>query len=118
MRRRIPEGLHPHLGSQWWCLTRATLKAILRDPRRPEFDRFFRRVWIPDESYFQTLVRRHSICVESRSLTLAQFDGQGKPYVFYDDHGDILAQSGCFVARKIWPRATALYDALSRPAFQ
>ena len=115
VRRRIPSGLHPHLGSQWWCLTRATLNAILRDPRRAEFDRFFRRVWIPDESYFQTLVRRHSIRVESRSLTLARFDGQGKPYVFYDDHGDILAQSGCFVARKIWPRATALYDRFPAP---
>lgn len=110
VRRRIPEGLSPHLGSQWWCLTRNTLSAILHDPRRAEFDRFFRRVWIPDESYFQTLVRRHSIGVESRSLTLARFDGQGKPYVFYDDHGDVLAQSRCFVARKIWPRATGLYD--------
>src|SRR5690606_11056405 len=54
-RRRIPQGLVPHLGSQWWCLTRNTLHAILNDPRRSEFDRYFSRVWIPDESYFQTL---------------------------------------------------------------
>src|SRR5690606_27098264 len=51
VRRRIPAGLNPHLGSQWWCLTRITLNAILRDPRRAEFDRFFRWAWIPDESY-------------------------------------------------------------------
>jgi len=70
LRRRIPSGLVPHLGSQWWCLTRNTLSAILSDPRRAEFDRYFRRVWIPDESYFQTLVRLHSTTVESRSLTL------------------------------------------------
>ena len=47
------------MGSQWWCLTRATLRAILRDPDRPALARYFRGVWIPDESYFQTLARRH-----------------------------------------------------------
>ena len=56
-RRRIPQGIVPHLGSQWWCLTRQTLSAILEDPDRAAYDRYFRRVWIPDESYFQTLVR-------------------------------------------------------------
>lgn len=109
-RRRIPQGLVPHLGSQWWCLTRQTLCAILADPRRAEYDRYFNRVWIPDESYFQTLARRHSQDIESRSLTLAKFDGQGKPYIFYDDHQDVLEQSRCFVARKIWRGATRLYD--------
>ncbi|WP_112873303.1 beta-1,6-N-acetylglucosaminyltransferase [Paracoccus endophyticus] len=108
--RPIPRGLVPHLGSQWWCLTAETLRAILGDPRRPEWDRYFRRVWVPDESYFQTLVRRHSIDVESRSLTLAKFDTQGKPYVFYDDHLPLLVGSRAFVARKIWPGAQALYD--------
>ncbi|WJS83394.1 beta-1,6-N-acetylglucosaminyltransferase [Paracoccus sp. TOH] len=108
-KRRIPQGLVPHLGSQWWCLTRPTLRAILADPRRAEFDRYFRRVWIPDESYFQSLARRHSRNIESRSLTLAKFDGQGKPYIFYDDHLGMLEQSRCFVARKIWRRAHRLY---------
>ncbi len=114
-KRRIPDGLVPHLGSQWWCLTRTTLHAILTDPRRPEFDRYFRRVWIPDESYFQTLARLHSMQIESRSLTLSKFDGQGKPYIFYNDHRQILEESRCFVARKIWPNATALYAHFPRP---
>lgn len=108
-RRRIPDGLVPHLGSQWWCLTRSTLQAILSDPERKRFDRYFRRVWIPDESYFQTLVRRHSTTVESRSLTLSKFDHTGKPHVFYDDHLQLLRRSDCFVARKIWPQAHRLY---------
>jgi hypothetical protein len=47
-RRRIPAGIVPHLGSQWWCLTRQTLSAILENPEREEIDRYFRRVWIPD----------------------------------------------------------------------
>ncbi|MDS9467047.1 beta-1,6-N-acetylglucosaminyltransferase [Paracoccus sp. MBLB3053] len=115
LKRRIPDGLVPHLGSQWWCLTRTTLRAILADPRRAEFDAYFSRVWIPDESYFQTLARRHSTGIESRSLTLAKFDEQGKPYIFYNDHRQILEESRCFVARKIWPNATALYTHFPRP---
>jgi len=54
LKRRIPKGLVPHMGSQWWCLTRQTLSAILEDPERAKYDRYFREVWIPDESYFQT----------------------------------------------------------------
>lgn len=56
-RRRLPKGLVPHLGSQWWCLTRPTLQAILEHPDRARIDRYFKRVWIPDESYFQSLAR-------------------------------------------------------------
>nr|WP_214649939.1 beta-1,6-N-acetylglucosaminyltransferase [Palleronia pontilimi] len=108
-KRRIPYGIRPHMGSQWWCLTRRSLKAILEDPRRREFERYFQRVWIPDESYFQTLVRLHPGRVESRSLTLSKFDFQGKPHIFYDDHLQLLRRSDCFVARKIWPQADRLY---------
>ena len=108
--RKIPDGIVPHMGSQWWCLTRQTLLAILKDSEREVYDTYFRRVWIPDESYFQTLVRRHSQNIESRSLTLSKFDFQGKPYIFYDDHLQLLRRSDCFVARKIWPGADSLYD--------
>ncbi len=111
LRRRIPNGIVPHMGSQWWCLTRRTLTAILQDPDRPLYDRYFRRVWIPDESYFQTLARLYSENIESRSLTLSKFDFQGKPHIFYDDHLQLLRRSDCFVARKIWPNAERLYQA-------
>ncbi len=111
MKRGIPGGIVPHMGSQWWCLTRQTLSAILTDPERSAYDRYFSKVWIPDESYFQTLARQYSRQIESRSLTLSKFDYQGKPHIFYDDHLQLLRRSDCFVARKIWPRANRLYDA-------
>ncbi len=114
-RRRIPDGIVPHLGSQWWCLTRRTLLSILTDPRRDAYDRYFRRVWIPDESYFQTLARLYSTRIESRSLTLSKFDIQGKPHTFYDDHLQLLRRSDCFVARKIWPQADRLYQTFLNP---
>lgn len=115
VRRSMPSGVVPHLGSQWWCLTRQTLSAILDGPEREEYDRYFRKVWIPDESYFQTLVRQVSTNVESRSLTLSKFDFQGKPHIFYDDHLQLLRRSDCFIARKIWPQANKLYDTFLSP---
>lgn len=115
-QRRVPEGIVPHLGSQWWCLTRRTLQSILRDPKRAVYDHYFRRVWIPDESYFQTLARRCAARIESRSLTLSKFDAQGKPHTFYDDHLQLLRRSDCFVARKIWPRAERLYQEFLTPS--
>lgn len=117
-KRPVPQGLAPHMGSQWWCLTRKTLERILNDPQRPTFDRYFQRVWIPDESYFQTMVRHYDCTVVSRSLTLSKFDYRGKPHVFYDDHLQMLRQSTAFFARKIWPGANRLYRAfleLERP---
>lgn len=116
IRRRLPKGLVPHLGSQWWCLTVTTIRAILNDPRRKELERFFRRTWIPDESYFQSLVRRHSPDIESLSLTLGKFDHRGRPFQAYDDHIVALEKSGSFVVRKIWPGATGLLDYFPRPA--
>ena len=110
-KRRIPHGIVPHMGSQWWCLTRQTLSAILQDPERSTYDRYFSKVWIPDESYFQTLARQYSTNIESRSLTLSKFDFQGKPHIFYDDHLQLLRRSDCFVARKIWPHAERLFEA-------
>ena len=110
IRREVPRPLDPHMGSQWWCLTRKTLQAILSDPKRARYERYFRRNWIPDESYFQTLVRQHGQEIENRSLTLVKFDRNGRPYLFYDDHLQLLRRSDCFLARKIWPEAERLYD--------
>lgn len=110
LKRSLLPGLSPHLGSQWWCLTRQTLECIFNDPKRDQVDQFFQNVWIPDESYYQSLVRQHGQKVESRSLTLSKFDHLGKPHVFYDDHLALLQQSEAFFARKIWHSADRLYD--------
>ncbi len=115
VERKLPDGLVPHIGSQWWCLTAQTLKNILNDPRRQYYDSYFSWSWIPDESYFQTLARLHSNKIESRSLTFSKFDYQGKPFNFYDDHLKSLIQSDCFMTRKVWPGADRLYDVLLDP---
>lgn len=117
INRPTPPGVQPHIGSQWWCLSHRSLQAILAHPARRSHDRYFSKVWIPDESYFQTIIRAVSTTIESRSLTFSRFDAEGKPHVFYDDHLDMLRVSDCFVARKIWPHAQGLYDVfLQSPA--
>lgn len=116
VRRPLPDGIVPHLGSQWWCLTGATLRAILADPRRAALDHWFATTWIPDESYFQTLARRHGARLRCQSPTLAQFDAHGRPFVLHDDHRDLLIRSRAFIARKVWPGAEGLYRAFPRPA--
>ncbi|MGA1634313.1 MAG: beta-1,6-N-acetylglucosaminyltransferase [Gemmobacter sp.] len=109
LARRLPEGIAPHLGAQWWCLTRATLAGILDDPEGARLRRYFRGVWIPDEAYFQTLVHRHAREILPRSPTFARFDASGRPHVFHDDQADLLAATGALLARKIWPGAEGLY---------
>ena len=110
INRKRPNDLIPHLGSQWWCLTRRTLRQIIQDTNRPKYDRFFAKSWIPDESYFQSLARVHSERLESRSLTWSKFDSDGKPFLLYDDHLSIIRQSKKFMARKVWPKADMLYE--------
>jgi hypothetical protein len=108
--RKTPTELELSIGSQWWTLSRGTLERILYDPRKAEWDAFFKHCWIVDESYVQTLARKHSKHFVDLSLTLTEFDPQGKPFTFYDDHAQILEASDKFFARKVWHGANALYS--------
>lgn len=111
LRRRIPDGLTVMIGSQWWCLRRRTAEAILDFlGRRPDVVRFFRTTWIPDETFFQTLVA-HLVPEEEivrRTPTFLMFTDYGMPVTFYDDHYDLLLGQEALFARKISPEARAL----------
>lgn len=114
VKRPVPADLRLHIGSQWWCLSRPTLTAILSDSKRRANDTYFRKCWIPDESYFATLARKHSANIESRSLMFSKFDYQGKPLTFYDDHVEVLAGLNEFFARKIWYGSDLLYQRFTK----
>lgn len=111
LRRRLPDGLRIMIGSQWWCLRRSTVTALFDFiARRRAIARFFRSTWIPDETFFQTLVhhlvpRREIV---ARAPTFLLFSDYGMPVNFHDDHADILVRQDCFFARKLSPRATGL----------
>ncbi|MEZ5721647.1 MAG: DUF5928 domain-containing protein [Paracoccaceae bacterium] len=111
LKRKIPEDLQIMIGSQWWCLRRRTIEWILDFiRRRPDVVRFFRTTWIPDETFFQTLVR-HMVPADEirpRTLTFLMFTDYGMPVTFYNDHYDMLLAQDYLFARKISPEATEL----------
>jgi len=111
LTRRIPQDLQIMIGSQWWCLRRRTVEAVLEFCRaRPDVLRFFRTTWIPDETFFQTLVR-HLVPedeISPRTLTFLVFSDYGMPVNFYNDHYDLLLSQDFLFARKISPEAKEL----------
>jgi hypothetical protein len=115
LARQVPADLQIMIGSQWWCLRRRTVEAVLDFIReRPDVMRFFRTTWIPDETFFQTLV--HHLVPEreirSRTLTFLMFTDYGMPVNFYNDHYDLLLAQDYLFARKISPEATELKERL------
>jgi len=117
LERRIPDDLQVMIGSQWWCLRRRTIEWILDFTRkRKDVMRFFATTWIPDETFFQTLVR-HLVPEEeirTRTLTFLMFTDYGMPVTFYNDHYDLLLNQDFLFARKISPEAMQLKDRLGQ----
>jgi hypothetical protein len=111
LARKVPADLDIMIGSQWWCLRRRTIEAVLDFMRRRlDVVRFFRTTWIPDETFFQTLVR-HLVPdreIRSRTLTFLMFTDYGMPVTFYNDHYDLLLAQDYLFARKVSPEATEL----------
>ena len=117
LTRPVPEDLQVMIGSQWWCLRRRTIEAILEFcAKRRDVMRFFRTTWIPDETFFQTLVR-HLVPgseIETRTLTFLMFTDYGMPVTFYNDHYDLLLSQDALFARKISPEAKELKTRLGK----
>ncbi|WP_299966251.1 DUF5928 domain-containing protein [uncultured Roseobacter sp.] len=116
LRRKPPGDLRMRIGSQWWCLRRKTLTAVLNFAhKRRDVTRFFATTWIPDETFFQTIVP-HLVPepeVRSRPLTFLLFSDYGMPVCFYNDHHDMLLGQEQLFARKISPEARELKDRLA-----
>jgi hypothetical protein len=111
IKRAVPDDIQMMIGSQWWCLRRSTIEAVLAFcDARPDVMRFFRTTWIPDETFFQTIVR-HVVAdreIKTRTLTFLMFTDYGMPVTFYNDHYDLLLSQDFLFARKISPDAEAL----------
>ncbi len=117
LTRKVPADLQMQIGSQWWCLRRRTIETVLDFiDARPDVMRFFKTTWIPDETFFQTLVRHlipeHEI--KSRTLTFLLFTDYGMPVTFYNDHYDLLLSQDYLFARKISPDAAQLKERLGK----
>lgn len=116
IRRRIPLGMTPHMGSQWWTLRWASCQRILDFlATNPKVIRYFRSTWIPDEAFFQTvlahLIPREEIA--DLQLMLHHLTPSGRPYVVYPDHLPRLESVPHFFVRKVAPSALDGLEALA-----
>lgn len=115
LTRRVPADIQVMIGSQWWCLRRQTVEKVLDFcASRPDVMRFFSTTWIPDETFFQTVVP-HVVPrkeIRARTLTYLVFTDYGMPVTFYNDHYDLLMGQNYLFARKISPEAIQLRQRL------
>jgi hypothetical protein len=105
-RRKIPGGLRPYFGSSFWCLHRKCLEYI-QDyvVQNPAYLHFFRRAFIPDECFFQTLLMNSALAatIEPRSATYVDWRPPWPGILTMQDLPR-LEQSECLFARKFDPK--------------
>jgi hypothetical protein len=104
-KRRFTEGFKPFGGSSYWCLSRECIEYIYHLTRtNPEFVNFFRRVDVPDELFFQTLILNSPFKNRVRNDNLRYIIWKdlksGSPAILrVEDYPDLLGSSKLF-ARK------------------
>lgn len=75
-RRKLPLGYNPYWGYQWWCLTGACADYIVNFlEENPSFEKFFKRVWCPDEFFFQIILKNSPFAetLQNHCLTYVDF---------------------------------------------
>jgi hypothetical protein len=118
-RRRFPLGFRPHGGSMWWCLTRECVDYIDRFVQQnPAYLRYFKTVFIPDESFFQSIVSNSPFKdrIVSDDLRYADWDNPNPSYprtLETTDFDRLVASSKLF-ARKFDDRSLDLLDLIDR----
>jgi hypothetical protein len=114
LKRRFVRDMEPYIGSQWWVLTWKTLKKIRAVAQDPDVIAFFKSTLVPDELFFQTLIRYGApeAHVTNCPLTLYQFTDYGYPVVYYSDHIEYLTNQQMFFARKFSSNDKTIRDLL------
>lgn len=112
--RKIPLSMAPHMGSQWWTLRWSTCAKVLDFiGKNPHLVKYFRSTWIPDETFFPTVIA-HLIPrgeIANIQLLLHHLTPNGRPYIIYLDHIPIIRKLPHFFVRKVAPSAVvALCD--------
>ena len=114
MRRRLPPGVTPYKGWQWWCLTHECVTYVLHYiASNPGFVRFFRATRLPDESFFHTIVvnsdfvhtlspdEANGVISGNHYVRWSEDMGRGQPCVLNEDDFDALVASEACFARKM-----------------
>jgi hypothetical protein len=120
LRRAMVNGWQPWGGSSWWSLSRECVAAILERVRTdPAIVRFFRRVYCPDELFFQTLVmnspfRSRVVADNFRHIGWAGADARHPRVLDESDFAAISASRAHFCRKLEAPASAALLPLLQR----
>jgi hypothetical protein len=117
-RRSFPRGLRPFGGGAYWCLSRECIELVHSFVReRPDVVRFFHRVDIPDEIFFQTVVMNSDLAgtVVNDNLRYIDWSRDRRPAVLGIEDLERLRTSTKLFARKFdVGRDPAILDAIDR----
>jgi hypothetical protein len=102
--RKMPLGMHPHGGSGYWCLSREAAAYVMDTvAANPAIVRFFSRTYVPDETFFQTLLANSPLKTKLVSALLHYTDWSGggaSPAVLTEAMLPKAMASGFWFARK------------------
>lgn len=102
-KRPFPSGLRPHGGGAYWCLSRRSIELVHQlTNERPDIVRFFERVDIPDEIFFQTIIMSSNLSetVVDDNLRYIDWSRGPRPAVLGVDDLPALLGSTKLFARK------------------
>lgn len=117
-RRSPPDGLEAFGGSPYWALARPLvewLHAYVRE--RPDVVRFFERVYIPDELFFQSVVlsSEHAGSIVNDNLRYIDWEAIPAPKILTTDDLPAMLASSALFARKFDTEVDSdVLDALDR----
>lgn len=99
--RRVPPEVTFFWGSQWWILSRQAAEFVCGS-RQSSVARFFRRVAVPDEMYFQTILANSPLKKQIRhqQIIWQRWGGNGRPCLLSDTDLTAAFASRQFFARK------------------
>jgi hypothetical protein len=94
------------VGSTWWGANRAACQHLASQPEDDPLQRYFRRLRIPDEFYFQTVLGNSGLALGESNHVISRFD-EAHPMRMDTDALPMLAASPRFFARKFPDDPTA-----------
>jgi hypothetical protein len=109
IRRPLPSGFIPYVGSQWWSLSRECAQYVMDFlEKNPRVVQFYRHSHVPDEGFIQSVLMNSPLQekIQPVNLRYVDWDGHNNPCVLELNDLDLILQSGCAFARKIVMGAT------------
>lgn len=110
--RKLPSGLLPHGGSFWWALTGDCVDHVLSVvDGDPKVRRYFRHTFLPDETFFQTIIGSSRFAETNTGDYMRYVDWTNPnptpPRILTMEDYDKIRASTAFFARKIDPVRSA-----------